>query len=181
MATYRLDRVEVEPAGSARSMWTFAGKAVKGIEHQYDVTDRNQRGKNLWRFVVRVPRERDGRIEVRPTVTPRDSKVAGLDRRSITFMRATRPGYTGFRYCPLALADPRGEATRVIAHGREKRRLPPWLRKLGRRLKEKDTVRPTRGTDGDMLIVLVRPDDHQFMIAMFMATKAWVLKRGFTL
>ena len=71
------------------------------------------------------------------------------------------------------------EATRRIAH--EKRSLPPWLRKLGRRLKAKDTVRPTRGTDTDMLVVLVRPDDHQFMIAMFMATKAWVLMRGFTM
>ena len=177
MATYKLERVEVEPAGSSRSMWTFAGKAVKGIEHQYDVTDRNQAAQNRWRFVVRIPREKDGRIEVRPVATPSNSKFAGLDRRSITFRRATRPGYTGFRYCPLALADPRGEATRRIAH--EKRGLPPWLRKLGRRLKAKDTVRPTRGNDGEMLVALVRPDDHQFMIAMFMATKAWVMKRGF--
>lgn len=181
MATYRLERVEAEPAGTSRSMWTFAGKAVKGIEHQYDVTDRNQAARNRWRFVVRIPRDKDGRIEVRPIATPSDSTFAGLDRRSITFRRATRPGYTGFRYCPLAFADPRGESTRVIAHGTEKRGLPPWLRKLGRRLKEKDTVRPTRGTDAEMLVVLVRPDDHRFMIAMFMATKAWVLKRRFTL
>jgi hypothetical protein len=177
MAAYKLNRVEVAQAGTSRSMWTFAGKAVKGIEHQYDVVDRNHAARNLWRFVVRVPNDRDGRIEVRPTATPRASTYAGLDRRSITFRRATRPGYTGFRYCPVALADPLGEATRRIAH--EKRGLPPWLRNLGRRLREKDTVRPTRGTDGDMLVVLVRPDDHQFMIAMFMATKAWVLKRGF--
>lgn len=176
-----MERVEAEPAGTSRSMWTFAGKAVRGIEHQYEVTDRNQTARNRWRFVVRVPRDRDGRIEVRPIATPSDRRFAGLDRRSITFRRATRPGYTRFRYCPLALADPRGEATRVIAHGAEKRGLPPWLKKLGRRLKEKNTVRPTRGTDGDMLVVLVHPDDHRAMIAMFMATKAWVLKRRFRL
>src|SRR5262245_30287435 len=109
MATYRLERVEIEPAGTSRSMWTFAGKAVRGIEHQYDVVDGNQNARNRWRFVVRVPREKDGRIEVRPIATPRHTKYAGLDRRSITFRRATRPGYTRLRYCPLALADPKGE------------------------------------------------------------------------
>jgi hypothetical protein len=81
----------------------------------------------------------------------------------------------------LALADPTGGSSRVIARSTEKGHLPPWLRGLGRRLKKKDTVRTTRGTDGGMLVALVRPDDHQFMIAMFMATKAWVLKRRFTL
>src|SRR5262245_21127342 len=101
MASYRMERVEVAPAGTSRSMWTFAGKAVRGIEHRYDVTDRNQSARNRWRFVVRVPREKDGRIEVRPVATPSDRKLAGLHRRSITFRRATRTGYTRFRYCPV--------------------------------------------------------------------------------
>jgi len=181
MATLKLDRVEVEPTAAVRSTWTFARRPVKGIEHQYSVTDRNFASRNQWTFVVRIPHDTHGRIEVRPVVTPNDSKYAGLDRRSITFMRATRPKYKSFRYCPLALADPTGESSRVIARGDQKRRLPTWLRGLGWRLKEKDTVRPTRGTDGQLLVVLVRPDDHQFMIAIFMATKTWVLKRGFTL
>jgi hypothetical protein len=181
MAIYKTDRVEVEPTGASRSTWTFAGRTVKGIEHQYDVTDGNHTSRNRWGFVVRVPRDTYGRIEVRPVATPNDSRYAGLDRRSITFMRATRPNYTGFRYCPLALADPSGDASRVIVRGSEKRHLPTWLRKFGWRLKEKNTVRSTRGTDGALLVVLVRPDDHRFMIATFLATKAGVLKRGCTL
>jgi hypothetical protein len=182
MVNYRIDRVDIEPTGTpSRSAWTFAGRMVKGLEHRYDVTDRNFTSRNKWSFVVRVPHDAHGRIEVRPVATPSDRTYAGLDRRSITFMRATRPGYTAFRYCPLALADPSGESSRVIAKASEKAHLPPWLRSLGRRLKKKDTVRTTRGTDGGLLVALVRPDDHQFMIAMFMATKAWVLKRGFTL
>jgi hypothetical protein len=181
MATYKLDRIDVEPTGTSRSAWTFAGRMVRGVEHRYDVTDRNSTSRNKWSFVVRVPHDAHGRVEVRPVATPGDRSYAGLDRRAITFMRATRPGYTAFRYCPLSLADPSGESSRVIARASDKRRLPAWLRGLGRRLKKKDTVRTTRGTDGGTLVALVRPDDHQFMIAMFMATKAWVLKRRFTL
>ena len=181
MARYKTDRVEVEPTGAPRSTWTFAGGTVKGIEHRYDVTDRNHSSRNRWVFVVRVPRESHGRIEVRPVTTPNDNTYAGLDRRSLMFMRATRPNYTGFRYCPLALAVPSGNASRVIVRGTEKGELPTWLRNFGWRLKEKKTVRSTRGTDGALLVVLVRPDDHRFMIAAFLATKAWVLKRGFAL
>ena len=181
MATFKMDRVEVARTSTSSSTWAFARRSVKGIEHQYDVTDKNFTSRNKWSFVVRVPHDADGRIEVRPVTTPNDSKYAGLDRRSITFMRATRPNYRGFRYCPLALADPRGDSSRLLVRGSEKGDLPPWLRRLGRRLKEKDTVRSTRGTDGGHLVVLVRADDHQFMIAIFMATKAWVLKRRFNL
>jgi hypothetical protein len=181
MATFKLDRVEVARTGASPSTWAFARRSVKGIEHQYEVTDKNFTSRNKWNFVVRVPHDAHGRIEVRPVTTPNDSKYAGLDRRSITFMRATRPKYREFRYCPLALADPRGDSSRVLVRGSEKGDLPIWLRGLGWRLKEKDTVRSTRGTDGDFLVVLVRPDDHQFMIATFMATKAWVVKRRFTL
>ena len=181
MAAYRLERVDAEHTGQIPSTWTFAGRTVKGIEHQYDVLDRNHVSRNRWGFVIRIPRDPHGRIEVRPVKTPNDSTYAGLDRRSITFMRGTRPNYTGFRYCQLALADSTGQASRVIVRGNEKSALPPWLRRLGWRLKEKATVRTTRGTDSGSLVVLVQPDDYRFMIAMFLATKAWVLKRRFTL
>ena len=70
---------------------------MKWTEHQYDVTDRNHASRNRWGFVVRVPQDPYGRIEVRPVKTPNDSKCAGLDCRSIRFMRATRPNDTGFR------------------------------------------------------------------------------------
>lgn len=181
MAIYKFTRVDVAKPTTSSATWTFAGRAVKGLEHRYLVTDRNHGSRNRWEFVVRVPADPYGRVEVRPVKTPNDSAYAGLDRRSITFMRGTRANYTGFRYCPLALAVPSGAATRIVIRGAEKSELPTWLRRLGWRLKEKATVRVTRGTDGGSLVVLVRPNDHEFMIAMFLATKAWVLKRGFTL
>ena len=180
MAKYRRELVEVIAAGSSPATWDFARRSVKGTEYRYEVTDRNYRSRNRWEFVVRVPAESSGRIEVRPVRTPSDKKLAGLDRRSITFMRATKPAYTGFRYCPLALADPTGDASRRIVRHDQKSQLPGWFQKLGR-LREKNTVRATRGTDGRLLVVLARPDDHAFMITIFLACKAWVLKHGFTL
>jgi hypothetical protein len=45
----------------------------------------------------------------------------------------------------------------------------------------KHNVRPTKGTDGESLVVLVQPNDHAAMIRLFFATKVWVLKEGITL
>ena len=45
-----------------------------------------------------------------------------------------------------------------------------------RRLTRKDKVRSTRGTDGHALVLLVPRDDYERMIALYLATKAWVLK-----
>lgn len=180
MAKYRTEWVEVIEAGSSPATWAFARRSVKGTEYRYEVTDRNYRSRNRWEFVVRVPTDSSGRIEVRPVRTPNDKKLAGLDRRSITFMRGTKSAYTGFRYCPLALADPTGNASRRIVRHDQKSQLPSWFQKLGR-LRQKSTVRKTRGTDGRLLVVLARPDDHAFMITIFLVCKAWVLKQGFTL
>jgi hypothetical protein len=47
------------------------------------------------------------------------------------------------------------------------------------RIKEK--VRPTRGTDGKALVVLVPPGAHEWMIRLFFATKVWVLKEKIAL
>ena len=38
-----------------------------------------------------------------------------------------------------------------------------------------------RGTDSDSLVITVPAGDHQQMIALFLATKAWVLKERFRL
>jgi hypothetical protein len=42
-------------------------------------------------------------------------------------------------------------------------------------------VRHTRGTDSDSLVIVVGSDDHQRMVALFLAAKAWVLKERFRL
>ena len=67
---YRLDRVQVEPGEARAATWTFAGSPMAGTEHVYAVRDENFRSRNEWEFVVRVPRGRNERIEVRPRVTP---------------------------------------------------------------------------------------------------------------
>ncbi len=181
MAEYSLDKAEVERLTERPATWTFAGSTVRGTECRYSVIDRNSRMRNRWEFLLRLPDKTHWRIEVRPVKVPNDKALAGLDRRSLTFMRGTRRGYTQFRYCQLSLAKPSGEGTRDIVNVRDKRRLPKWLQDLGRRLKQKCTVRNTKGTDARTLVVLVRLTEYEQMIRLFMATKAWVLKQGFSL
>lgn len=181
MVQYRIDRVQLGEPHVRQSAWAFARTTTRGTEYTYRVADGNHTQRNHWEFVVRVPEAANGRIEVRPVKVPNDKAYAGLDRRALTFMRGTRSGYTGFRYCQLSLAKPGGDGTRDIVHRGEKGRLPYWLRHLGWRLKEKATVRNTRGTDARSLVVLVRPKDHQMMIRLFFAAKAWILKRGISL
>jgi hypothetical protein len=180
MSTYKKERVDIVRIGTSPATWAFARRPVKGTEYRYAVTDRNLSSRSRWEFVVRVPTDSQGRIEVRPVRTPNDKLLAGLDRRSITFMRGTKPAYKGFRYCPLALADSNGEASRLLVRQDQKSRLPVWLQNVGR-LRQKKDVRTTRGTDGGSVVMLVRPDDHPLMITAFLACKAWVLKHGFAL
>jgi hypothetical protein len=42
-------------------------------------------------------------------------------------------------------------------------------------------VRATRANDADELVALVRPDEHERMIALFFATKVWILKESVVL
>lgn len=172
-----LGRIEAELRERRPATWTFARSPVRGLEYRYAVVDRNHRSRNRWEFIVHVPDDTQERVEVRPVLIPNGSVFATLDRRSLTFMPATMPRYRQYRYCQLSLADPRGEFTRRVVRGSDRNALPYWLRNLGWRLKEKATVRRTRGTDGTSLAALVRPEDHRTMIGLFLATKAWVLQR----
>jgi hypothetical protein len=45
----------------------------------------------------------------------------------------------------------------------------------------KKNVRPTRGTDGEALVVLVPAGDHAAMIRLFFAMKVWVMKERIVL
>ena len=172
---YRRDRLEIDEGESRPATWTFARTPVTGIECRYTVTDRNHTQRNRWEFVVRIPKSPAGRVEVRPTQVPNDGAYAGLDRRGLTFRRATMPGYTQFRYCQVSL--PKGDGGgRVVAQRGERTSLPYFVRDLGWRLRLKKTVRPTRGTDANSQVALVRLNDYRAMIGVYMATKAWVLK-----
>jgi hypothetical protein len=176
---YRLDRVEVAPIGSRPSSWTFAGDAVRGTEWSYVVTDHNFKSNNHWEFVVRVPDDAKGRIEVRPRTAPPHRAWEELPDRSLTFTPATRGASRGRWYCPVALADPTGERSRTVARFDERNRLPAWFRDLP--IRRKELVKPTKGTDQDSLVILAGREDHDDMIRLFFATKVWVLRESVVL
>ena len=149
------------------------------MEYVYSVTDDNYAQRNFWEFVVRVPDARGDTIEVRPVVVPNVRAWAGIDRRALMFERVTMGRSRGARYCKVALADSTGERTRLIARVDEKHKLPYWFRSLKARMHSKEAIRRTRGTDSESLVITVPADDHQQMIALFLAAKAWVLKERF--
>jgi hypothetical protein len=177
---YRIERVKAQLTTERRSRWKIrTNPLVSGIEHVYRVTDENFSRHNSWEFVVRVPKARGGSIEVRPTVVPKVRAWAGTDRRALMFERVTKGRSRGECYCKVALADPTGERTRLIARVDEKKRLPYWFRSLSARMRSKEAVRHTRGTDSKSLVITVPADNHEEMIALFLAAKAWVLKERF--
>jgi hypothetical protein len=178
---YQLDRVTVQ-AGEARSAtWTFAGEAISGTEQSYGVTDGNFANRNGWEFVVRVPKAKGQRVEVRPRTTPNLKVWAELTDRSLTFVRATKGEARGRWYCQVALADPTGARTKDVVRGEERNELPQWFDALRGRMRLKQNVRPTKGTDGQALVVLVTAADHPAMIRLFFAMKVWILKEGISL
>jgi hypothetical protein len=178
---YRLDRVTVEAGEQRASTWTFGGKPVSGTEQMYSVRDENFPSRNELMFVIRLPKERDGRIEVRPRVAPNVKAWAELPDRSITFSRATKGDARGKWYCQVALADPTGTKSRDIVRGDERADLPAWFDAVRSRMRLKQNVKNTKGTDGEALVVLVAPGDHRAMIRLFFATKVWVLKERIAL
>lgn len=178
---YDLARVAVESGESRPATWTFAGGAVSGTERTYEVTDGNFDRQNAWQFIVRVPKARSGRLEVRPRTTPNVKVWAELTDRSLTFLPATKGDTRGRWYSQVALADPTGGRSKDVVRGDERARLPKWFDPLQGRMRIKKNVRPTRGTDGEALVVLVRAGDHAAMIRLFFAMKVYVLKERFVL
>lgn len=172
---YKLDRIHVTPLQSRPASWSFAGTAMRGTELAYAVIDFNFPSRNEWEFIVRVPSDRKGRIEVRPRTTPNLKAWAELPDRSLTFSLATRGTSRGKWYGQVALADPAGERSKAVVNTDERHALPHWFTELHGRMRSKETVKPTRGTDGNALVILVAPGDHPAMIRMFFATKVWIL------
>jgi hypothetical protein len=191
---YRLDQVAVESSEVRRAKWTFpkGGRQaqVRGSEHLYTATDGNLSGRNKWEFLVRVPDDSDGRVEIRPKATPPTHTWKALTYRSLQFQKATKGDARGKRYAKVSLAvppagrakdDPRGNRTKDVIRGDQRRDLPKWFEPLQGRMRTKERVRSTRGTDGNTLVILVNPDDHAMMIRLFFAMKVWVLKEGIEL
>jgi hypothetical protein len=176
---YHLDRVQVLPKDERRTHFKFRQVTRPGIEFVYTVIDENYRTPQRWEFLVRVPDASGESVEVRPSLVPNVRAWAGLDRRALMFQRATIGRYRGQAYCKVALADETGERTRIEVKAVERSHLPYWFHALDSRLRRKEVVRRTRGTDADALVAIVAPDDHEMMIRIFLAAKAWVLKEKF--
>jgi len=172
---YQLDRVTAVPLDTRDASWTFAGTAIRGTEASYLVTDGNLKTNNRWEFIVRVPPDSRSRVEVRPRVVPPLKVWGELTDRSLTFMPATKSSVRGKWYGQVAFADATGEKSKSVVSADDRRSLPHWFKPLERRMRRKEAVRPTRGTDGNALVVLVKAGDHQDMIRLFFATKVWVL------
>jgi hypothetical protein len=178
---YKLDRIHVVPLQSRPASWSFAGTALRGTEVAYAVTDANFSARNQWEFIVRVPTDKKGRIEVRPRTTPNVKAWDELPDRSLTFSLATRGTSRGKWYGQVALADPAGEHSKTVVNVDERQALPHWFSELRGRMRRKEAVKPTRGTDANALVVLVPPGDHAAMIRLFFATKVWILSERIVL
>ena len=192
---YRLDQVAVEPGEVRRAKWTFAkgGRQapVRGNEHLYTVTDGNLAGRNKWEFLVRVPDDSDGRVEVRPRIDTPDPHLESADlplapipeghqgrgARQAVLPRCRSP----FRPPDARRTIPAEPAPRTSSGATSAAIFPSGSRALQGRMRTKERVRSTRGTDGNTLVILVNPDDHAMMIRLYFAMKVWVLKEGIEL
>ena len=172
---YRLDRVKVAPLDSRPTSWAFAGTPMRGTELAYSVTDTNLSSRNRWEFIIRVPGDPKGRIEVRPRTTPNFKAWAELPDRSLTFSLATRGTARGRWYCQVALADAAGERSKAVVSTGQRTDLPHWFSELSGRMRRKEAVKPTKGTDANALVILLAAGDHATMIRLYFATKVWIL------
>lgn len=178
---YQIEKVLVEAGASQPARWTFGGTAQQGTEQSFAVADTNFSARNQWEFIVRIPKRGTERLEVRPRSVPNVKVWSELPDRSITFMRATLGSARGRRYCQVALADPSGSRSRIIVRGDQRSELPSWFDGLRSRMRVKEGIHRTRGTDAKALVLLVREGDYAGMIRIFFALKVWVLKEGFEL
>ena len=177
---YQLDLVTVMPGDSRPAAWTFAGDAVSGTEQSYHVTDGNFPTRNLWEFMVRIPKARGNasRCDRARHRTSRSGPSSPIDRSPSREPPRARPAAAGTARWPWPIRPASGASD--VIRGDQRHQLPAWFTPLQGRMRLKQNVRPTKGTDGESLVILVQPDDYAAMIRLFFATKVWVLKEGIT-
>ena len=175
---FKTERLQVSFLDEQRGVWDFAGKMCKGTKFHYEVDDGNYPTRNRWQFVVQVPDDwtKGNYINVRPVEVPSRKVWAGLDRRTVSFQRATLGRHRAKVYAKLAIADVEGEKTRRVLSHETRKLMPKWLAEF--RPVQKQRVTNTAANDGEHLVAVVDRDDHARMIALFMALKAWVLYPG---
>jgi hypothetical protein len=170
-----LARIQITPVESRKGRWDFANRPVSGYLHRFDAIDGNFATRNRWRFVVRVPSGNAGYIQVQPEVHPSRAVLKNIERRVVSFQRATASAHRGKYYCKLALSDLAGRHTKRIAKRGERSDLPRWFEPMRHRMRLKATVRKTKGTDPRQQVLLVRSGDYARMVRVFVALKAWPL------
>ena len=179
--SYKVEKLEIECRDEHTGSWKFAGHTTKGTEFLYEVKDENFDRLNTWIIAVRVPKDAYGDIVVQPVQTPGKKVWAELARRSIVLARATKADFRSSVYCKVNLADPSGWQTKLGTRRGDRNALPKWFDPFLWRMRLKDTVTTTRGTDGKAQVVLMDHDDHATMIKFYFALKVWVLEEGFSL
>lgn len=182
-AKYNPRLVDVIFEDERKATWKRVGShlAVKGNEYSYTVKDRNFDRLNDWKFVVKVANSRNSDIVVQPGGVPNKKIWAGIDRRSIVLVKATKRLHKDKVYCKANLADPTGLKNKIGASRGERNLLPKWFDYFRPYMRLKATVTTTAGTDSKAQVVLIEPDDHERMIRLFFALKVWVLQEGFLL
>lgn len=176
---YRISNLQITLANAGRASWQFAGRTVHGHDHLYEVRDLNFPSLNNWTVAVRVPKRGIGSVVVQPRQVPGKRTWAGLDRRSLVFVRATRLPYRDRRYCKISLADPSGVRTKHTLSRGARSHFPHWLKQYQYRIRLKQTVALTKGNDGNALVAVVWPEDYPTMIRLYFALKVWVLEERF--
>lgn len=181
MKTYDAKLVDVEFEQEQRCSWKMAGHSIQGIEYRYAVEDRNFDRYNRWAFAIRISKSPNGDIVVLPVEIPSKKVWAGLGQRPIVFVKATKHPFRSMRYCKINLADPTGEKNKVGTRWGDRSSFPKWFDYFRPRMRIKNTVATTEGTDGYAQVVLVKSDDHQRMLRLYFALKVWVLEEGFVI
>lgn len=180
--SYKPEKLDIQPLEHHTGSWSaFGGPAVKGIEHLYTVKDSNFRSLNQWTIAIRVPNTTRGDIIVQPILTPGKKVWADIERKAIVLVRATKHPYRTKVYCKLNLADPTGLHTKKGTRRGDRSALPKWFGSFGNRMRLKQTVATTRGTDANAQVIMLGHDDHEAMIALYFALKVWVMAEGFIL
>jgi len=65
MSTFDPELVEVAHVTSRKAVNDFQGVKTRGIEHEFEVVDRNFPSRNVWRFALFVPNE-EGDVRLAP-------------------------------------------------------------------------------------------------------------------
>jgi len=180
--SFDISKLEIQKVDEFEGEWKMAKLPIRGTVLVFRVIDKNLAKDNTWVFYAQVP-EKDSDndyVIVRPQTSPGREDLQQLERRAITFQPAS-VGKTDQRYCKINLSDPTGEKTKIGVRYGELNQLPTWFGAFGQKLQRKEAVKPTRGTDGGALAMLVDSRDYPTMIHVFFASRVWPLMAGFTL